>query len=142
MDKIVTLSNDLKLAFIGNVYPVTFEDNYEVREWEKDNPYNVNSNKTIITTINGKTILVADVTVELADWIKREIEIFIKMLKVKEIDLIICNPAIIQLVYEYINLFRSDIDLYTLDIMEDEETKDGICIARINLFLKFNPNLL
>lgn len=139
MDKIVILSNGLKLAFIGNVYPVTFEDNYEVKEWERSNPYDVNGTETTVVNINGKTILVSNVTVGLADWIKREVEIFIKMLKTKEIDLIICNPAIIHLIYEYINLFRSDIDLYTLDIMEDEETKDGICIARINLFLKFNP---
>lgn len=141
MDKIVTLSNGLKLAFIGNVYPVLFEDNTMLMEWEKGSPYYVNGSNTIITTINNKVILTSNVTVELADWIKEEIRQFIIFLKTREIDLIICNPTIIHLVYEYINLFRSDIDIYTLDIMEnDPEEKEDI--ARLNLFLKFNPNLL
>lgn len=141
MDKIVTLSNNIKLGFIGNVYPVMFEDNTIICEWDRGNPYDVEGHKTLVTAINGKTMLICDVAVELADWIKEEIRKYIMLLKTKEIDLIICNPAIIHLVYNYVSMFRSDIDLYTLDIMEGEKD-DELEIARINLFLRFNPNLL
>lgn len=141
MDKIVVLSNGIKLAFVGNVYPVMFEDNTFLPEWDNGNPYEVEGKNTLITVINGKTMLTCAVTVELANWIKVEIMNFIKAEKKKEIDLIICNPGLIHLVYNYISLFSATTDIYTLDIMEDD-IKNEVETARLNLFLRFTPNLI
>jgi hypothetical protein len=141
MDKIVILSNGIKLGIIGNVYPVMFEDDTILSEWDNGNPYNVEGSTNLVTVINGKTMLINDVTLGLADWVKIEITNFIQAEKRREVDLLICNPALIQLVYEYINLYYSDVDIYTLDIIEDD-SKNELEIARLNLFLRYTPNLI
>lgn len=142
MDKIVILSNGIKLGIIGNVYPVMFEDNTILKEWDNGNPYCIDGKETVVTVINGKTMLIADVIIGLADWIKTEVINFVQALKKREVDLLIVNPSIIQLVYEHITLYYNDVNLYTLDIMDENDPKTDLEIARLNLFLRYNPNLI
>lgn len=141
MNKIIKLSNGINIAIIGNVYPLLLDDAMFIPRYI--NPNNipdiyVTGNKNVIKSVNKKTVMIADVVFDIADWVKDELDMFTEEVLLGNIDFVIANSVQLFPAYNYLRSINSSLELYTFDVLDNV---NGMDIARINLFLKFNLNL-
>lgn len=135
MDSIVTLSNGLKLAFIGDCDPLTFEDDTRVvvhvppiaaiRPEKLESFIISGSRRSYVSTV---------VDIKLSDWVINDLNEVIKMYRAKKIDLIIAQIHNAFVILDYLKETNNDdipIHMPELFVFEDR------IYAKLDSFIRY-----
>lgn len=133
MDKIFRLSNGIRVAVIGNIYPAIFDDNLQLTEEIHSIPETfLECSKFNVVDINTSKVSIAFGKNKLSDWVYKDIDILAKRFADNEIDVIVTNLGIVNYVLHYIMQYYPNMPLHSPVISEYE---DNIPVFKIDSFI-------
>lgn len=140
INKIYTLSNGLRIAFIGKVYPIIFDDNTFV-------PFDSNQDVDIIlVTVEASKKVIRNITlnegtgiIELQEWVKDQIDSAVLRYKDGEIDILLTNISALYPTHKYLSTYYPDVPIYTVEIFDYD---NNVPVCKINSFYKYLPNFI
>lgn len=135
MDAIITLSNGLKLAFVGDCDPLTFEDEsrviVHVPPTAAIRPEKLES---FIITGPRRSYVSTVVDIKLSDWIIRDLHDAIDLYRAKKIDLIIAQIHNAFVILDYLReTNNADIPIHMPELFVFEDR----IYAKLDSFIRY-----
>lgn len=133
-----TLSNGLRLLFIGGHDAIIFDDNTKIPDNHVDSIILVSESPIIQKIHNVPVSIALNGTYELLPEIADELVSACTAYDNNEIDFIICAPLLLTHAHKYLSLIGRNTPLYSPKIFDT--SNGGIMIAKIDYFILYNPS--
>ena len=135
MQAVITLSNGIRLVFVGDCDPFTFEDDTRVIIHTPIDPaIHLHKNESIIVNSPRRTYVSTTVDFKLSDWLISDLKDAIDMYRAKKVDVIITQIHNAFVILDYLReTNNTDVPIHMPELFVFEDR----IYAKLNSFIRY-----